>query len=264
MKAITSLLFLFASLSAVLLLGCGDDDDGNNNNNNQGQQFAPLTSAGVTDPNVIYTINIAGLGTTTLRFPTANTYQAIINGQTVNGTISNLTRNGNSWTATLTPDPNQQGAQGGPLTLTWTGTNAGTFTLQPQGAPAQSGTFTVTGVQNNPGGGGNTNQNPGSTNNPGGGGTVSPLIGKSLQLSYPGGGGEKFIFISATNGSYENGRETLTYQYNTTTGELKLTRVSGPTYDLILPLGTSSGTTTVTYQEPGHNADIGPASFTLQ
>jgi hypothetical protein len=257
MKAIKSLLFLFASLSGLFLAGCGDHDEGSNNNN-QGQQFAPLTSAGVTDPNVIYTINIAGLGTTTLRFPTASTYQATINGQTVNGTISNLTRNGNSWTATLTPDPNQQGAQGGPLTLSWTGTNAGTFTLQPQGAPAQNGTFTVTGVQNNPGGGGNTNQNPG------GGGTVNPLVGKSLQLTYPGGGGEKFSFISDTNGSYENGRETLTYQYNSSTGELKIARATGPTYNLILPAGSSTGSTTVTYQEPGHNADVGPATFTLQ
>src|SRR5262249_13573875 len=148
---------------------------------------------GVTDPNVVYTINIAGLGTTTLRFPTANQYQAVINGQTINGTISNLSRNGNSWTATLTPDPNQQGAEGGPLTLTWTGINAGTFTLQPQGAPAQSGTFTVTNMQNPGGGGGGTNQPP-PTNNPGGGGTSTSLVGKSLQLTYPAGGGEKFTF----------------------------------------------------------------------
>ena len=96
------------------------------------------------------------------------------------------------------------------------------------------------------------------------GGTAGALVGKSLQLSYAAGGGEKFSFTSATNGSYENGSETVSYQYNTTTGELNIVRASGPTYKLILPPGSSTGTTTVTYQEPGHNPDVGPASFTLQ
>jgi len=262
MKFLKALPKIAIALLAVALVGCGDDDKGDNNNNNNQTQFAPVTAAGVTDPNAVYTINIAGVGTTTLRFPTANQYQAIINGQTVNGTISNLSRNGNSWTATLTPDPNQQGAQSGPLTLTWTGTNAGTFTLQPQGAPAQNGTFTVTNIQN-PGGGGGTNQ-PGITNNPGGGGTTASLVGKSLQLNYPAGGGEKFTFTSATGASYENGTESASYTYNSTTGEINITRPGGQTYKLVIPPGTTTGTTTLTYQQPGSNADIGPANFTLQ
>ncbi len=260
MKSLQKAFLLCGAALALCLLGCGDDNTGDNNNNNQGQQFAPVTEAGVTDPNVVYTINIAGLGTTTLRFPTANTYQTIINGQTINGTISNLSRNGNTWTATLTPDPNQQGAQGGPLTLTWTGTNAGTFTLQPQGAAAQSGTFTVTNVQNNPGGGTNTNQNPGTTNNPGAG----LLVGKSLQIAYPAGGGERFTFTSNAGASYENGSETATYQYNSTTGELSITRQGGQTYRMVIPASSSTGSTTITYQEPGGNPDIGPANYTLQ
>jgi hypothetical protein len=255
---------LIAALT-VLLVGCGSDDNSNNNNNGQAQQFAPITAAGVTDPNSIYTVNIAGVGPTTLRFPAAGQYQVIANGQTVNGTISNLQHtSANTWTATLTPDPNQVGATGGPLTLTWTGTNAGTFTLQPQGAAAQSGTFTVTGAPVNPGNGGgqtNTNQNPGVTNNPSGG---TGLVGKTLQLNYQGGGGEKFAFTSATAVSYENGADTATYQYDTTTGQLNIIRSGGQTYRLIVAPGSSTGTTTVTYQEPGGNPTSDTASYTLQ
>jgi hypothetical protein len=256
-KELTAL--LIAALT-VLLVGCGGDDN-NNNNNGQAQQFAPITAAGVTDPNAIYTVNVAGQGTTTVRFPANGQYQTVANGQTVNGTISNLQHtSANTWTATLTPDPNQVGAVGGALTLTWTGTNTGTFTLQPQGGAAQSGTFTVTGVPANPGnGGGQTNQNPGQTNNPSGG-----LVGKTLQLSYQGGGGEKFAFITATSASYENGADTATYQYDTTTGQLNITRSGGQTYRLILAPGSSTGTTTVTYQEPGGNPTNDTASYTLQ
>jgi len=262
MKYLKNWIGLFASLALLaVLVGCGDDEgDNNNNNNNQQQQFAPTTQAGLMDPNAVYTVNVAGQAPFTLRFPAAGQYQTISNGQTVNGTISNLQRNGNMWTATLTPDPNQQGAQGGPVTLTWTGTSAGTFLLQPQGAAAQSGTFTIT--QTNPGGGGgggntNTNNNPGPTTN-------TSLVGKALQLNYQGGGGEKFVFTSGTGASYENGADTATYTYDTTTGQLNITRTGGQTYRMIIAPGSTTGTTTVTYQEPGGQPDNLGANFTLQ
>jgi hypothetical protein len=272
MKALKNILpALIALVVSVTLTGCGgdDDDDDNNNNNNQPQQFAPTTAAALTDANAIYTVNIAGQGATTLRFPAAGQYQTIANGQTVNGTISNLQRNGNVWTATLTPDANQQGAQGGALTLTWTGNNAGTFTLQPQGAAAQSGTFTVTQAQNPGNGGQNTNTNGGGpvTNPPAGG-----LIGKTLQLNYQPSGGEKFVFTSeAQNGDISTGNavyedtDAATYQYNRTTGQLNFTRTAGnQTYQLVIPPGSTTGTTTVTYQQPGGQPDVQTASFTLQ
>ena len=261
---------LFALACSLILTGCGDDDDDDddNNNNPAPQQFAPTTTAAFQDPTAVYTVNIAGQGTTTLRFPAAGQYQTISNGQTVNGTISNLQRNGNIWTATLTPDANQQGAQSGAATLTWTGNNAGTFVFQPQGAAAQSGTFTVTQQQNNPNPGNtntNTNPNPGQTNNPTPGGGTTGLVGRTLQLTYPGGGGEKFVFTSDTAASYENGADTASYTYNSTTGQINLTRGGGQTYSFILPANTTTGTTTVTYQESGtQQPDVGPANFTLQ
>ena len=261
MKITNYLFTLLTATIGVLLVGCGGDDNSNNNNNGQAQQFAPTTAAGVTDPNSIYTVNVAGVGTVTLRFPSATQYQTIANGQTVNGTISNLQHtSANTWTATLTPDPNQAGAQGGALTLTWTANNTGTFTLQPQGAAAQTGTFTVTGVQN-PGGGGGPTNNPPPTNNPGGG---TSIVGKTLQLNYQGGGGEKFVFTSASAASYENGADTATYQYDTKTGQLNITRSGGQTYRMVIPPGSSSGTTTVTYQEPGGTPSNNAASYTLQ
>jgi hypothetical protein len=252
---------LLALAFCFILTGCGDDDDDDDDDNQGPQQFAPVTSAALQDPNAVYTVNIAGQGAFTLRFPAAGQYQIIANGQTVNGTISNLQRNGNTWTATLTPDQNQQGGQTGAATLTWTGTNAGTFVFQPQGAAAQSGTFTVTqSVPNpNPGNTNTNNPNPGNTN-----GTTG-LVGKTLQLTYPGGGGEKFVFTSDTTASYENGTDTATFTYDTTTGQLNFTRGGGQTYSLIIPAGSNTGTTTVTYREsPNVQPDIGPASFTLQ
>src|SRR5205085_1901512 len=149
------------------------------------------------------------------------------------------------------------------------GTNAGTFTLQTQGAAALSGTFTVTNMQANPsGGGGQTNMtnvvvNPPPTNNPTTGGTG--IVGKTLQLSYQGGGGEKFVFTSATAASYENGADTATYTYDQTTGALHMVRASaGQMYDLIIAPGSNTGTTTVRYQEVGGNVSNDSASYTLQ
>lgn len=239
------------------LLGCKDETAPTaNGSNGQVQQFAPSTAAALTDPNAIYTVTIGGAGTTTLRFPASGQYQEIVNGETVNGTISNLQNNGNTWTATLTPDPNQQGAQSGALTLTWTAQNTGTFTFLPIGAPAQSGTFTVTQPGSTAGGGGTTNSN--------GGTTVTSLVGRTLQLNYPTGGGEKFVFTSATVASYENGVDSAMYQYDNSTGQLNLKRSGGQTYHLILSPGPTSGSTTVIYQEAGGNPTSFLANYTLQ
>jgi hypothetical protein len=261
MKTIRNLYPIFCLLALSLVFtGCGGgDDDDDDNNNNQPQQFAPVTTGALTDVNAVYTINVAGQGTTTLRFPSAGQYQTIANGQTVNGTISNLQRNGNVWTATLTPDANQQGVESGALTLAWTGNNAGTFTFIPQGAAAQSGTFTVTQAQTG-GNPGNTNTNGTVTNPPAGNG----LVGKTLQLNYPGAGGEKFVFTSETSASYENGIDTATYTYDSTTGQLSITRGGGQTYEMIIPAGSTSGSTTVVYQEPGSTPSPDAATFTLQ
>jgi len=263
MKALNIPVSFFAIAIVALLCACEDDDNNNNNNNVQGQQFAPLTVAALTDINAVYTINIAGVGVTTLRFPAPGQYQTILNGETVNGTISNLQRNGNTWTATLTPDPNQQGAEAGALTLAWTGNNAGTYTFQPQGGAAQSGTFTVTQI-NLTGGNTNTNvnPNPGPTNSSGPG--TTSLFGKTLQLTYQGGGGERFVFNSATTALYENGVDTATYTYDTASGQLGITRSGGQTYRLVIPSGSSNGMTSITYQEPGGNSEVSTASYTLQ
>jgi len=246
----------------LLLAGCGGDD---NSDNNSGQPFAPITQAAVTDPNAIYTVHVAGQGTVTLRFPANGRYQTVLDGQMFNGTISNLQRTGDAWTATLTPDPNQQGAEAGAMTLTWTGLNAGTFTFLPQGGPVQNGTFTVTQGSPGPGGGGTNAGSSGGTNNPPGGGTGgASIVGKTLQLSYQGGGGEKFVFTSPTAASYENGADTATYQYDSATGVLTITRTGGQTYRLILAPGSSSGTATVNYQEPGGTPSSSAATYTLQ
>jgi hypothetical protein len=90
------------------------------------------------------------------------------------------------------------------------------------------------------------------------------IVGKTLQLTYGGGGGEKFVFTSDTAASYENGADTATYTYDTTTGQLNITRSGGQTYRMIIVSGSNTGTTTVTYQEPGQPPTNDPASFTLQ
>jgi hypothetical protein len=91
------------------------------------------------------------------------------------------------------------------------------------------------------------------------------LTGKTLQLNYQGGGGEKFAFTSETAASYEDGSDTATATYDTTTGQMHLTRNTGQqTYDMVIAPGSNTGTTTVTYQEPGATPQSFPASYTLQ
>ncbi len=268
MKELRNLKTGLALLLVICASACGGDDESKSSGNNGNTQpFAPATAAAVTDPNSIYTVNVGGSGSTTLRFPTSGQYQTILNAQTINGTISSLQRNGNTWTATLTPDSNQQGAIAGALTLTWTGKNTGTFTFLPQNAPAQNGTFTVTTGSAGMGDGGIPLPTNGGSNAGGTGGTNSSggnsLFGKTLQISYQPSGGEKFAFTSTTQASYENGADIATYQYDSSTGLLILTRSGGQAYRLVLAPGSSQGPTLVSYQEPGNVPYTQPATYTL-
>jgi hypothetical protein len=152
----------------------------------------------------------------------------------------------------LVPAAGQQGAQEGVLRLTWTGANAGTATFTPTGGAAESGTFTVTTLQDpgNPPGGTNTN-----TNN------VS-LAGKTLQINYAGGGGDKFQFTSDNAVSWENGTSTGTYTSNATQDNIDVALADGQVFDITLSGGT---TATVLYQAtPGAEQQTFSGNYTLQ
>jgi len=278
MKALKNLIALLALTGmATLFTGCGDDEDDDNNNNNnpgvQGPQFAPNDQA--TFVGSTYTVTVGNGQTAQLTFPTAGTYSlALQGGATETGQITGLNRQGEDWVGTITPANPAGNARAGELRAHFNGKNAnsftGTITYQgPNGPETFPFTATLNAGGTNAGGTNAGGTNAGGTNAGGtnAGGTTAGgtgLNGKTLQINYPGGGGEKFVFTSATAASYENGADTATYTYNETTGQLNIQRGGGQTYSLVLPAGSNAGTTTVTYQEPGGPATPDVVTFTLQ
>ena len=266
---------------AAILTGCGDDENNNNNNNNGGGVKAPQTLAGKT-----YTFTTAGGGanaTQTIAFaPQGNTFTiSDQNGNVVQqGTYNVTTAAGaNPLSVTLTPANGQAttvvvntytSAQSGTFTATGGIQGTGTFQEQAAGGTTAGGTTAggTTAGGTTAGGttaGGTTagGTTAGGTTAGGTTGGATGVQGKTLQLNYQGGGGEKFQFTSATAASYENGADTATYTYNTTTGALHIVRSGGQTYDMVIPNGSTTGTTTVNYQEPGGTLQPSQASFTL-
>src|SRR5688572_21944706 len=254
MKKLRNLIAVMAMMSmAAVLTGCGDDDDsGDDDDQPAGPTvFAPLDEAALTAQNKTYTINIAGQEPITLTFPAAGQYQAVQAGVTENGAIANASRDVNRWTMNVTPaEGAPEGAQAGVLQLDFTAENAGTATFTPTGGTAETGTFTVA---VDPGTGDNGN---GDT-----GGLPTSLEGRTLQINYTGGGGEKFLFTSPTAVSYEDGAQTGTYVYNQEEGRVQIALGNEWTFDIDLQDGNNAS---VFFKQ--NAADPGttdPATYTL-
>lgn len=254
MKKLRNLIAVMAMMSmAAVLTGCGDDDDNDDDDGapNPGGPtiFAPMDEAALTAQNKTYTVQVAGQADPiTLTFPAAGQYQTVQGATTETGTITGATRDVNTWTMNVVPAAGQDGSQEGVLRLDFSGATAGTWTFTPTGGQAESGTFTVTTNNNN-----GTNGTNGTDGNPPNGGD---LTGQTLQISYTGGGGDKFDFTSPTATSWENGTDTGTYTYDPATR--RFTAVlsgTGQRFDATLAEG---GTTTVEFRE---NETAPPQSF---
>lgn len=258
MKKLRNLIAVMAAISmATVFTGCGDDDEGDDNDNggNQGPQIvAPSDEAALTAQNKIYTASVAGQNDSiVLRFPAAGQYEATQAGATETGTISGAARTDNTWTMNLTPAAGQAGAQEGVLRMDFTAANAGVWTFTPTGGQAETGTFTLT----EEGGGGNNGGTNGGTT----GGTAG-VEGKTLQLTYPNGGGEKFQFTSASAVSYENGTHAGTYTYDATNKRINVTLANGWLYEITLTDATNA--TVVFRQNAGDAGNTDAATYTLQ
>ena len=255
MKKLRNLIAVVAMMTmAAVLTGCGDDDDDDDNDNpNPGPaQVAPSNEAELTAQNKTYMVTVAGQNDPiTLTFPAAGQYQMVQGGVTETGTISGAQRDVNTWTLNVTPAAGQNGSQEGVLRLDFTSAGAGTWTFTPTGGQAETGSFTVT--TNNPGStDGNTDGNPVPTG----------VEGKTLQLNYPNGGGEKFQFTSATAVSYENGLQTGTYTYDDTNKVIHAVLGNGTSYDITLTSGTAA--TVVFRPDPNSPPTTDQATYTLQ
>jgi hypothetical protein len=287
MKKLRNLIGILAILGvAAVLTGCGGDDDNKDNNNNKQPptQFGPQTEAQLMAPDAVYTVNIAGQDQPiTLQFPSQGNFTLTQGGVTTTGTITGLTHTGNTWSGTLTPTAGQ--GEPGTVQLTFTGNNAGTYTITPNGGATSTGTFTLTtgnatdgGTDGNTTAGntdgnttaGNTDGNTtagntdGNTTAGGTGFTSADLTGKTLQLNYTGGGGERFDFKSANSGSYEPATANInfTYTYSTQDGQLNIIRADGPTYSMVVAPNQATGTTTTHYHDNVTDQDY-PATTTI-
>lgn len=239
MKKLRNLIAVMAMMSmAAVLTGCGDDDDDDDDDGGPVGPVivAPGDEATLTAQNRIYTVNVAGQNDPiTLTFPAAGQYQMVQAGVTETGTISGATRTDNTWTMNVTPAAGQEGAQAGVLRLDFTAENAGTWTFTPDGGQAETGTFTVTIDQ---GGGDDGGNGDGGTD----GGPVAELTGRTLQISYPDAGGEKFDFTSNSNVSYENGAQVGTYTWDATNRRLNVTLNNGWLFEITIPEGSNAAT----------------------
>jgi len=252
MKKLKNLIGVMALASmAAVFTGCDDDDGDDNGGNPLPVANAPATEADLVAANKVYTVNVAGQDPITLTFPSAGNYQIVQGGVTEIGTYSGATKSGEAWELSATPADGQAGAQAGVLRLDWTGANAGTSTFTPTGGVAETGTFTViTTNPPDPGNGTNTNTNTG------------PLAGKTLQINYAGGGGDKFQFTSDTAVSWEDGTSTGTYTSNATNDNIDVVLADGQIFDISLAGGNAA---TVVYQaNPGAEQQTFGGTYTLQ
>lgn len=240
MKKLRNLIAVMAMMGmAAVLTGCGDDDDDDDDANPQPNPVvAPGTVAELTAQNQVYTAQVNGQAVQ-LRFPSAGNYELTMGGVTETGTIAgDPVRTDNTWTINVVPTAGQQGAREGVLRLTFNAANAGTWEFTPTGGQAESGTFTVTnnGGTTNGGTNGETDGDPLPTDD---------LTGRTLQINYNGGGGDKFEFTSPTATSWENGTQTGTYQFSQAANNLDVVLGDGQTFDIQLGQG---GAVTVNYQ----------------
>lgn len=232
MKKLRSLIALFAMASmAVILIGCGDDDDRDESDDapqEQEPRIGPPDESSLVALEKVYTVTIAGQSDPQiLTFPAAGRYQLVQAGAAESGTVSGATRIDNTWTLNLTPDAGQQDARAGLLRLDFTATEAGLWTFTPTGDQPETGTFTVTIPRGVP---------PGTDPDP------TRLVGKTLQLNYSGGGGEKFEFVTDTDVSYENGAETGTYTWDSINRRLNVRLNNGWLFEITLPPGGNTAT----------------------
>jgi hypothetical protein len=255
MKKLRNLIAVMAMMSmAAVLTGCGDDDDNDDDNDQPPGNtiVAPLDEAALTAQNKTYTVNIAGQEPITLTFPAAGQYQAVQAGVTETGTISGATRDVNRWTMNVTPaEGAPEGAQAGVLQLDFTANNAGTATFTPTGGTAETGTFTLV-----EGGGGGDEGGDGGTDR-------TTLSGKTLQVTYPGGGGEKFQFTDGSNVSYEDGAQTGTYTWDQANARVNVTLNNGNLFTVTIPEGSNAAT--VVFQQDANAApQTDTGTYTLQ
>ncbi len=239
MKKLRNLIAVMAVASmATVFTGCDDEgSDDNGGGQNPPQSFAPGTEGDLTAQNKTYTVNVAGQDPITLTFQGNGAYTLVQGGVTETGTISGTSKSGESWQFNLTPTAGQTNPREGTLVLTWTGANAGTWTFTPTGGQPESGTFTVTEINDPGNGGGGTN-----TNNP----PTGALTGKTLQISYAGGGGDKFQFTSDSAVSWEDGTSTGTYTANEANDNIDVVLANGFIFDITLQAG---GAASVGYQD---------------
>lgn len=254
MKKLRNLIAVMALASmATVFTGCDDDEGDDNGGNPQPIANAPATEADLIAVGKTYTINVAGQDPITLTFPSAGNYQIVQGGVTEIGTYSGATKTGEQWQLNVTPAAGQAGAQEGVLLLDWTAANAGTATFTPTGGAAESGAFSVTFVDPNP-----PDPNGTNTNNP----PIGALVGKTLQINYAGGGGDKFQFTSDTAVSWENGTSTGTYTANSTNDNIDVILADGQVFDITLSGGNAAS---VQYQaSPGAETQTFDGTYTLQ
>jgi hypothetical protein len=258
MKKLRNLIAVMAAMTmALAFTGCGDDDDddsGAPNPNPQPNLVGPANEAELTQQNKIYNLTGASGGPATLRFPSAGNYEFTQNNVTQTGTITATQgANRNTWNVVLTPAGGQAGALTGTARLDFAQANSGTWTFTPaDGSQAESGAFNITGPIVDP-----TNGNTDGGQN----GLPATLEGRTLQLSYPTAGGEKFEFISATAVRYENGANAGTYVYDQANRRVDVTLDSGATYQITL---TPPNTASVFYKANPNDAGVtDPATYTL-
>ena len=89
------------------------------------------------------------------------------------------------------------------------------------------------------------------------------LSGKTLQINYPGGGGERFQFLDESNVAYENGAATGTYTWDPTNARVNVRLNNGFLFDITIPEGSNEAT--VVFGGPGTpETQTDTGTFTLQ
>lgn len=92
--------------------------------------------------------------------------------------------------------------------------------------------------------------------------TVTSLAGRTLQINYPNGGGEKFQFNSDSALSYEDGALTGTYTWDQGNRRVNVTLSNGWLYEITIPLG-SNAATVLFRQNANGSGTTDAASYTL-
>jgi hypothetical protein len=265
MKKLRNLIAVMAMMSmAAVLTGCGDDDDDDDDDGGvlPPQIVAPADEAALTAPNNTYTVSVSGQNDPiVLTFPASGQYQMVQSGVTETGTITGATRTDNTWTMNIIPAAGQEGAAEGVLTLDFTAANAGIWTFTPTGGQVESGTFALTT------GGGNTDggTDGGADGGTDGGGDDTVLTGKTLQITYPSAGGERFDFTSESAVAYEPASANIpgTYTWDPATRQLNVSLNNGWLYEISIPAG-GNAATVVFRESAGSEPSTDAATYTLQ